>query len=196
MNLRLNSILLFITALLFGWYFLIYNSEDNGLNDLIKDSSMPEYVGDKMTTAVFDINGLPQYAAEADEIKYYENSEKTEFFNPLVNLFDKTTALKQWQLSAKNAEITKDKILYLVGDVKLQALDPTAQLQRIETERLRVDLESQDIDTDVMVKSTGLGFNTTGIGLKGNLKHQTATLLKDVKSYIEPTIIKQTENTK
>lgn len=196
MNLRLNSILLFITALLFGWYFLIYNSEDNGLNDLIKDSSMPEYVGDKMTTAVFDINGLPQYAAEADEIKYYENSEKTEFFNPLVNLFDKTTALKQWQLSAKSAEITKDKILYLVGDVKLQALDPTARLQRIETEKLRVDLESQDIDTDAMVKSTGLGFNTTGIGLKGNLKQQAATLLKDVKSYIEPTIIKQTENTK
>ena len=44
--------------------------------------------------------------------------------------------------------------------------------------------------TDSEVKSQGLGFTTSGIGLKGNLKQQVATLLKDVKSYIEPTVIK------
>ena len=102
------------------------------------------------------------------------------------------TALKQWELSADHAEITKEKILHLVGNVKLQALDPTSRLQKIETDKLMVDLNTQDISTESVVKSTGLGFTTTGTGLKGNLKQQVATLLKDVKSYIEPTVIKET----
>ena len=162
------------------------------MGQLIKKDGTPDYTGDRMSTSVFDIQGKPQYYAEADEIKHYENSERTEFFNPFVNLFDKVTALKQWKLSADHAEITKEKILNLVGNVKLQALDPTSRLQKIETDKLMVDLNTQDISTESVVKSTGLGFTTTGTGLKGNLKQQVATLLKDVKSYIEPTVIKET----
>lgn len=191
MNFRLNFILLFIAAVLGGWYISQQEPENAELGQLIKKDGTPDYTGDRMSTSVFDIQGKPQYYAEADEIKHYENSERTEFFNPFVNLFDKVTALKQWKLSADHAEITKEKILNLVGNVKLQALDPTSRLQKIETDKLMVDLNTQDISTESVVKSTGLGFTTTGTGLKGNLKQQVATLLKDVKSYIEPTVIKE-----
>ena len=78
----------------------------------------------------------------------------------------------------------------LSGNVTLQALEPTSKLQRIETDHLSVNLTTQDVFTDSEVKSQGLGFTTTGVGLKGNLKQQVATLLKDVKSYIEPIVIK------
>ena len=100
------------------------------------------------------------------------------------------TALKQWKLSADHAEINAERILTLSGNVTLQALEPTSKLQRIETDHLSVNLITQDVFTDSEVKSQGLGFTTTGVGLKGNLKQQVATLLKDVKSYIEPTVIK------
>lgn len=192
MNFRLNFILLFIAAILGGWYISQQEPENAELGQLIKKDGTPDYTGDRMSTSVFDIQGKPQYYAEADEIKHYENSERTEFFNPFVNLFDKVTALKQWKLSADHAEITKEKILNLVGNVKLQALDPTSRLQKIETDKLTIDLNTQDISTESVVKSTGLGFTTIGTGLKGNLKQQVATLLKDVKSYIEPTVIKET----
>ena len=137
-----------------------------------------------------DLDDAAQTKAEAEEIKRYEESEKTEFTNPLVNLFDKLTALKQWKLSADHAEINAERILTLSGHVTLQALEPTSKLQRIETDHLSVNLITQDVFTDSEVKSQGLGFTTSGIGLKGNLKQQVATLLKDVKSYIEPTVIK------
>lgn len=190
MNKRITALLLVIVATLLGWMQYQAKDETNGLDNLIKKEGMPDYTGNRMSTSVFDLEGKPEYYAEAEEIKRYEESEKTEFTNPLVNLFDKLTALKQWKLSADHAEINAERILTLSGNVTLQALEPTSKLQRIETDHLSVNLITQDVFTDSEVKSQGLGFTTSGIGLKGNLKQQVATLLKDVKSYIEPTVIK------
>ena len=190
MNKRITALLLVIMATLLGWMQYQAKDETNGLDNLIKKEGMPDYTGNRMSTSVFDLEGKPEYYAEAEEIKRYEESEKTEFTNPLVNLFDKLTALKQWKLSADHAEINAERILTLSGNVTLQALEPTSKLQRIETDHLSVNLITQDVFTDSEVKSQGLGFTTSGIGLKGNLKQQVATLLKDVKSYIEPTVIK------
>lgn len=190
MNKRITALLLVIMATLLGWMQYQAKDETNGLDNLIKKEGMPDYTGNRMSTSVFDLEGKPEYYAEAEEIKRYEESEKTEFTNPLVNLFDKLTALKQWKLSADHAEINAERILTLSGNVTLQALEPTSKLQRIETDHLSVNLTTQDVFTDSEVKSQGLGFTTNGIGLKGNLKQQVATLLKDVKSYIEPTVIK------
>ena len=190
MNKRITALLLVIVATLLGWMQYQAKDETNGLDNLIKKEGMPDYTGNRMSTSVFDLDGKPEYYAEAEEIKRHEESEKTEFTNPLVNLFDKLTALKQWKLSADHAEINAERILTLSGNVTLQALEPTSKLQRIETDHLSVNLTTQDVFTDSEVKSQGLGFTTTGVGLKGNLKQQVATLLKDVKSYIEPTIIK------
>ena len=190
MNKRITALLLVIVATLLGWIQYQAKDETNGLDNLIKKEGMPDYTGNRMSTSVFDLEGKPEYYAEAEEIKRYEESEKTEFTNPLVNLFDKLTALKQWKLSADHAEINAERILTLSGHVTLQALEPTSKLQRIATDHLSVNLITQDVFTDSEVKSQGLGFTTSGIGLKGNLKQQVATLLKDVKSYIEPTVIK------
>ena len=190
MNKRITALLLVIVATLLGWMQYQAKDETNGLDNLIKKEGMPDYTGNRMSTSVFDLEGKPEYYAEAEEIKRYEESEKTEFTNPLVNLFDKLTTLKQWKLSADHAEINAERILTLSGHVTLQALEPTSKLQRIETDHLSVNLTTQDVFTDSEVKSQGLGFTTTGVGLKGNLKQQVATLLKDVKSYIEPTVIK------
>ena len=190
MNKRITALLLVIVATLLGWMQYQAKDETNGLDNLIKKEGMPDYTGNRMSTSVFDLEGKPEYYAEAEEIKRYEESEKTEFTNPLVNLFDKLTTLKQWKLSADHAEINAERILTLSGNVTLQALEPTSKLQRIETDHLSVNLTTQDVFTDSEVKSQGLGFTTSGIGLKGNLKQQVATLLKDVKSYIEPTVIK------
>ena len=71
-----------------------------------------------------------------------------------------------------------------------------ARLQKIETDKLSIDLNTQDIATESVVKSVGLGISTTGMGLKGNLKRQVATITKDVKTYLEPTVIQQSNDEK
>ncbi|KAE9537172.1 LPS export ABC transporter periplasmic protein LptC [Ursidibacter arcticus] len=193
MNIRLNLILLLIVAILGGWYFSQQESNNADLAQLVKREGSPEYVGNKMETTVYDLNGKPQYFAEAQEIKRYESTERTEFFKPLLDLFDVETALKQWKVTADYAEITKERILNLKGNVKIESLDATSRLTYIETDTLSVNLSTHDISTESVVKSKGMGFTTTGTGLVGNLKKQVATLTKDVKTYIEPTVIKNTE---
>ena len=145
MNKRITALLLVIVATLLGWMQYQAKDETNGLDNLIKKEGMPDYTGNRMSTSVFDLEGKPEYYAEAEEIKRYEESEKTEFTNPLVNLFDKLTTLKQWKLSADHAEINAERILTLSGNVTLQALEPTSKLQRIETDHLSVNLTTQDV---------------------------------------------------
>lgn len=191
MNTRLTLVLCIIVAILGGWYYNLQEKNNTGTAQLIKREGEPEYVGNRMSTSVYDLKGNPQYFAQADEIRRFESNERTEFSKPFIELFAKDSTAKQWKVSADYAEITKEKILNLSGNVKLDALDPTSRLQQISTDKLTVDLNTQDIFTESVVKSVGSGFTTTGVGLKGNLKQQIATLQKDVKSYIEPTIIKQ-----
>ena len=107
MNIRLNIILLIIVAALGGWYVSQQKPENDGLDQLIKKEGNPDYTGNKITTSVYDLKGKPQYFAEAEEIKRYETTERTEFIKPLVELFDSETSLKQWKVSADHAEITK-----------------------------------------------------------------------------------------
>ncbi|MBR0572984.1 LPS export ABC transporter periplasmic protein LptC [Pasteurella atlantica] len=190
MNLRLNIVLVIVVSVLAGWYFSL-QQEGQDLERLIKRDGQPEYVGDKITTEVYDVEGKPQYFAQADEIKHYETTGRVELVNPLLNLFDTVKALKEWKLTSDEAEITKNKILQLRGNVKIQNLNPLSKLQQIEAEILFVNLKNHDIFSDSVVSARGIGFNSTGTGLQGNLKKQSAKFQKDVKTHIEPTKVNE-----
>ncbi|AKO45079.1 LPS export ABC transporter periplasmic protein LptC [[Haemophilus] ducreyi] len=193
MQIRLTFILLIIVAILGGWYMNQHKPTDYSLTQLIKKEGTPDYSGRNISTMIYDVNGQPQYFAKATEIKRYEATQHTEFINPFINLYDTQTRAKQWNISAEQAEITHEKMLHLVGNVKLKALENNAQLQKIVTDKLTIDLNTQDVFTDSKVTSIGARFSSSGIGLKGNLKQQVATLIKDVKTHIEPTVIQQSK---
>ncbi len=188
MNLRLNIILIIIVAILIGWYFKLQQDSDN-LENLIKREGQPEYVGDKIITSVYDNSGKIQYLAQADEIKNYEETGKVELVNPLLNLFNNITALKEWKITSSDAEISKDKMLHLVGNVKIYSLNSESKLQQIETEELFINLNTQDISTDKDIHASGVGLYTKGKGFIGNLKKQIGTLKSNVKTHIELTKI-------
>lgn len=193
MNLRLNILLIVLTIGLSAWAYYLYSepSKDD-LSGLIKRQGSAEYIAKGSNTVIYALNGFPQYAASAAEIRRFEQEERTEFLMPNVDMFNVENGIKQWTLTADKAEITQEKLLHLRGNVVLQSQDTTSQLQRLETERLTVDLNTQDISSDSEVKSQGLGFTTIGTGLSGNLKAQIATLSRNVKTYLEPTVIQPT----
>ena len=76
-------------------------------------------------------------------------------------------------------------MLYLEGDVVAESLEPTSRLQRVETQVAVVNLKTQDISSDKMVKINGQNFNSTGLKMVGNLRQQIATLKEQVKTYYE-----------
>ncbi len=189
MNLRLNIILIIITAGLLGLYFSLQQGNLN-LSDLIKREGQPEYVGNKVTTEVFNVNGKPQYFVEADEIKHYEKIGKIELKKPLLNLFNTIDAFKEWQVTAQDAQITKDNILRLEGNVIIKSFQENSKLKEFNSELLFINLDTYDVFTDKVITAKGSGFRTTGKGLKGNLKKQTAVVKENVKTRIELTKLK------
>ena len=198
MNIRWNVILGLIALGSLGWFYSLNNDKPD-LSNLVKKPDSPDYIGNKMETTVFSPEGKKQYLSTADKVKHYTVDGHTEFEMPLVYLFDVSTSnnteksnnsaklleSQSWKLSAKKAKLTKDEMLYLEDDVVAESLEPTSRLQRIETQVAVVNLKTQDISSDTMVKINGQNFNSTGLKMVGNLRQQIATLKEQVKTYYE-----------
>lgn len=194
MNFRWNLILGVIALTLLAWFYSL-NQENGSLNNLIKTPDSPEYIGQKMETTIFSPTGQKQYIAKSDKAEYYSADGHTDFLNPIVFVLDDSasdkterneTDLKQsWKLTAEKAKLTKDNMLNLTGRVIAQSLLPESRLQRVESERATVNLNTQDITSDVEVKISGQNFVSSGLKLDGNLKQQVATLKEQVKTHYE-----------
>ena len=187
-NIRWTIVLSVIALALLAWFYTL-NQEKQQLSELIKNKESPEYIGRTMNTVVFSPTGQKQYLATSDKVEYYEYDGHTDFEQPLVYLFEitneKTQKKESWKLSAAKATLTKDNMLYLNGGVVAETLLPESKLQRIETESAVVNLTTQDISSDTMVKINGQNFTSSGLKLTGNLHQQVATLKEQVKTYYE-----------
>lgn len=188
MNIRW-TLFLSVTALgLLAWYYSL-NQDNQQLTELIKKEESPEYIGHKMSTVVYSPTGQKQYLAVSDKVEYYNYDGHTDFQQPLVYLFEienqKTQQKESWKLRADSARLTKDNMLYLKGNVVAETLLPQSKLQRIETQDAIVNLTTQDISSDNMVKINGQNFSSTGLKLTGNLQQQTAHLKEQVKTHYE-----------
>ena len=192
MNIRWNIVLAVIALGLLAWFYSL-NQEDDGLNALVKTADAPEYVGQKMNTVVYAPTGKKQYLATSDKVEYYTSDGHTNFINPTVHLLEleiqragtDNAGTESWELSANKATLTKNNMLYLEGNVVAKSLSAQSRLQRIETESAVVNLTTQDITSDKMVKLNGQDFSSTGLKLTGNLQQQVATLKEQVKTHYE-----------
>ncbi|MFZ7343639.1 LPS export ABC transporter periplasmic protein LptC [Avibacterium volantium] len=188
MNIRWNIVLSVIVLALLAWFYSLQQSDSEKLAGLIKSEDSPEYVGEKMQTTVYSPTGEKQYFAIANKVEHYASNGNTDFQYPVVYLYDvqdETLGIQSWKISAKNAKLTKDNLLYLEGDVFVQSLLSDSRLQRVSTERATINLKTQDIRSDTMATITGLNFTSSGSQLTGNLQQQIATLKEQVKTHYE-----------
>ncbi len=187
MKIRWNIVLSVITLALLAWFYSLHQDDEN-LNDLIKSDDSPEYIGQKMQTTVYSPSGKKQYLALSEKVEHYANDKHTDFHKPIVYLFDIQTEQlggQSWKISADNAKLSNENMLYLTGNVTVQSLLADSRLQRVETQSAVVNLKTQDITSDTMVTINGLNFNSTGLKLSGNLQQQIATLKEQVRTHYE-----------
>ncbi|EEX49724.1 LPS export ABC transporter periplasmic protein LptC [Pasteurella dagmatis] len=185
MNIRWNIVLSVMALALLAWFYSLNQKEDD-LSALIKRHDSPEYTGKNMQTTVFSPTGKKQYFAKSQSVEHYSHNGHTDFIMPEVYLFDiEQSSNESWKLSANKATLTKDHKLYLEGNVVAQSLSDKSHLQRIETENAVVNLKTQDIQSNYMVKINGQNFHSTGLKLTGNLQQQIASLKEQVNTYYE-----------
>lgn len=173
---------------LLGWHYLL-NQPSEDLTAKIKSKDMPDYVAQGVNTLVYSLDGIQQYFAEADKVVYFQENGTTLFTMPVVYLFqmNKQTNLieRSWKLRSNHAQLDKDKMLYLTGNVLIESLLPESKIKTLTTENAQVNLTTQDILSDTMVSVAGAQFVTTGNRLQGNLRQQIATLKEQVKTQYE-----------
>ena len=82
-------------------------------------------------------------------------------------------------------KLTKDRMLYLYGNVEVDALSADSQLRKITTDNAQINLVTQDVTSDDMVTLYGTTFNSSGLKMRGNLRSKTAELIEKVRTSYE-----------
>lgn len=154
------------------------------LSLLPPDDKEPTYQSQQMITIVYNPEGLLNYKLTAEDVKYYAKPEDTWFTLPVMIIFDKEQ-VAIWSIRANRAKLTKSRMLYLYGDVEVNSLTTTSQLEKIKTDNADIDLTTQDISSDDRVTLYGASFTSEGMKMRGNLRSKTAKLIEKVKTYYE-----------
>lgn len=189
-NWRWTTVLAIIALSLLAWFYNINSKNNEELKTHIQDENGPTYVGDEMQTTLYSLDGQVQYTATAKNVVYFQNDGRSEFEQPIVYLYEpaqpqSSTLIKSWKISANKATLLKNKTLKLSGNVAILSLLPDSKIERLDTQKLTLNLTSGDISSDTLVTITGPSFTTYGEKLEGNLHDQTATLKEQVKTKYE-----------
>ncbi|MBS9430040.1 LPS export ABC transporter periplasmic protein LptC [Photorhabdus akhurstii] len=174
------TLVLIILALI-GWNL---SDSDETKSSSATDNSQPTYQSQDTITFVYDPTGKLTYKLVADDVQNYAESKLTWFTKPVLITYD-SNAIATWTVRANKAKLTNDRMLYLYGDVQVDSLTNTSQLQRITTDNAIINLVTQDVSSDDQVTLIGVGLKSVGMKMRGNLRNKTAELIEKVNTYYE-----------
>ncbi|AJI96241.1 LPS export ABC transporter periplasmic protein LptC [Yersinia ruckeri] len=177
----ITLILALIALSLIGWNYSGFNHQDQ---KVLVDDNEPTYQSQHTVTVVYNPVGKLNYKLVAEDVKNYTTKEVTWFTKPVMTMFDEN-AVATWSVRADRAKLTDDRMLFLYGNVEVNSLTTTSQLQKIKTDNAQVNLITQDISSDDEVTLYGIGFTSNGMKMRGNLRNKTAELIEKVNTYYE-----------
>lgn len=147
-------------------------------------NNQPTYTSEHATTRVYNLSGGLNYLLVTEHVEYFAEDATSWFTKPVMTQYDENK-VATWEVSADRAKLMNDRMLYLYGNVEVNALTPDAQLRKITTDNANINLITQDISSDDLVTLYGTSFNSSGMKMRGNLRNKTAQLIEKVKTSYE-----------
>lgn len=145
----------------------------------------PLFTAENVSSSSYSNEGIRSYKLNSIHLEYYEKLDETHFNEPILWTY-KNGIAQEWQVSSNFAVLKGDNILNMIGQVKILNLLPDAQIKTVNTERLTLNLTTQDFwsetDTDIL----GVGFQSNGKRVKGNFGSHQMELIEQVNSKYEP----------
>lgn len=177
----ITLLLVLVALVLIGWSL---TDNDPTVHPVEHDNQEPTYQSGNTVTVVYSPEGLLNYKLVALNVRFYADNQLTWFTQPVMTLFDENSTAT-WSVRADRARLTKDKMLYLYGNVEVNSLTLTSQIEKITTNNAQVNLVTQDVTSDDEVTLHGANFTSNGMKMRGNLRNKTAELIEKVKTYYE-----------
>ncbi|WMY94748.1 MAG: LPS export ABC transporter periplasmic protein LptC [Arsenophonus sp.] len=177
----LNIILIFIILTIIGWNF----SNLNKLTEpIIVDKYQPSYQIINSITHIYDHSGKLVYKLITNKTYYFSDKKSSYFIKPVLTIYN-TKSIPTWKITADQAKLTDDNILYLHGNVKINSLNKNSNLKYILMKNSTINLTTQDVISNDRVIIIGNDFKTVSMKMHGNIKKQIAELNENVKTYYE-----------
>ncbi|MBT0725834.1 LPS export ABC transporter periplasmic protein LptC [Rosenbergiella australiborealis] len=177
----ITGLLAIIALALIGWN--LTSSQNKNASTVVNDQS-PTYTSETSKTTVYNPQGALTYRLVSQQVEYFDTQQLTWFTQPVLTTFDDTKRAT-WVLTADKAKLTQDRMLYLYGHVVIQSQLADSRLQRVTTDTAQVNLVTQDVTSNDSVTLKGIGFESNGMKLRGNLRAKTAELLEKVNTSYE-----------
>ncbi|MGP1946509.1 MAG: LPS export ABC transporter periplasmic protein LptC [Arsenophonus sp. ER-LPS3-MAG3] len=176
-----NVILTVIVLILIGLNSSKFNTS---IKYIVIDRSQPNYQISNSITHIYTAIGKLSYKLITDEIHQFSKNKISWFINPILTTYD-IMGTPIWAIRANKAKLTNTDMLYLYGNVQLNILNSNSDLQKILMENATFNLITQDFLSNNKVTIIGIGLRSVSMKMHGNMRTNTAELIKDVETYYE-----------
>ncbi|OBT17418.1 LPS export ABC transporter periplasmic protein LptC [Vibrio sp. UCD-FRSSP16_10] len=167
----------------FSGYYLLVNQEQDVIQ-VAPNVELPMFTGRHVTNTNYDLDGIRNYKISSLKLDHYAQSGDTLFDNLIMYVYREGTT-EEWQVVSDKAVLDKNNHLTLMGNVIATNLLPDASFETLTTNKMTIELDSKNFNSDVLVTLKGPQFVNTGQAMKGNLDDNTAVLFNHVKGIYE-----------
>lgn len=151
------------------------------------DAEKPLFTASDVKSTKYNREGIRSYRLESVHLEHYQQLDETHFNEPVLWTY-RNGVEQNWRIRSDFAVLENNRILKMTGHVKIFNLLPEAQIKIINTDKLTLDLVTQDFWSDTPTDITGVGFRTQGERAKGNFGSHQMELIEQVNSKYEAKI--------
>ncbi|WP_407331489.1 LPS export ABC transporter periplasmic protein LptC [Enterovibrio sp. 27052020O] len=181
---RLGMVVLLAVCGLTGYYLLNQHYWQTE-TQVAPDAEKPLFTAEDVKSTTYNEQGIRSYTLDSTHLEHYQQIDETHFNEPVLWTYSDGTN-EEWRISSEFAVLENKHILVMTGRVRIFNLLPDAQIKVVTTEKLTLDLTSNDFWSDMETEITGTGLQTSGLRAKGNFGTHQMELIEQVKSRYEP----------
>lgn len=177
---------LLLVPALAGLFYTFQRMDNSIVETPEQPASLPRYTLGGAELTRYDTDGLPSLHGLADTIDYYDD-QSGHAHNLRVDLV--ADADRTWQLSSPTATLPPHQRRFMLdGPVLAQGQWPdSGENLALRTDRLWVDPDRHEIDTDAAVEVSSASRNGSATGLRSDWTGQSIQLQHNVKmTYLTP----------
>lgn len=153
--------------------------------DLEQDA--PDGIATQATLTQFNQQGQLARRVLGEEIRFFERSNETVVFQPVITLPDQKNPDAPWKITAAQALLKKTlNQVDFTGRVQIENETARHGKLQINTEQLTVDLDRQYAETDKAVTIRTPSSRAQAVGMKADFARERLLLTANVKETHEP----------
>jgi len=145
----------------------------------------PTYIANKVQSNHYDASGFNDYQIFANKMISYPEDKITLFELPkvIVNTKDKVTGdVTIWQLTSTKGTLENKTKLLLSDGVIIENLTKNEIVQEMKTNKAIVQLDKQEVTTELQVTWTGPQVHQEGVGMWVSLATKEMKLNSNIKA--------------